>query len=201
MIEDFRQYLQERILLTEAEWEKINAVALVKKLEKGQHLLTAGETWKFAAFVCKGCIRTYRTDQNGKLRIINFVVENGWAGDTRSMQTNEPSVFSIDAIEYSEVLLINKGDMDMLCKQLPQLAGLVTENLKECLASSQSRVDLATSPSAEDKYRAFSTYHASLLQRIPQYMIASYLGMTPESLSRIRKKLAREQTAELSLLE
>lgn len=195
MLEKFRQYLDSRISVSAEEWEKIKSVCTDRTLDKGDFLLKEGEVWRYAAIVFKGCIRTYRADQQGKIRILNFIIENGWAGDTHSLQNGKPSVFNIDAIEPSEIVLINKEDFELLCKQIPQLNQMMNDNLKECLSISQGRIDLATYTSAEEKYRSFSSYHPELLLRVPQYMIASYLGITPESLSRIRKKLAKEQLA------
>lgn len=192
MLEKFRQYLDSKISLKQDEWEMISSVCVAKTLDKGEFLLKEGDYWRYTAIVVTGCIRTYRAEHNGKIRILNFIIENGWAGDTHSLQHGTPSTFNIDAIEASEVILINKGDFEDLCKQLPHLSQLMTENLKECLSVSQSRIDLATLSTAEEKYRSFTIYHAELLLRIPQYMIAAYLGITPESLSRIRKKLAKE---------
>lgn len=193
MLEKFRQYLDSKISLTADEWKMISSFCVSKTLDKGEFLLKAGEYWRYTAIVVTGCIRTYRAEHNGKIRILNFIIENGWAGDTHSLQHGTPSVFSIDAIEASEVILISKVDFEGLCKQLPHLNQLMMENLKECLSVSQSRIDLATISTAEEKYKSFTIYHAELLLRIPQYMIAAYLGITPESLSRIRKKLAKEQ--------
>lgn len=193
MLDKFRQYLDSKITLKPDEWEKIRSISIAKKLEKGEFLLNAGEYWRYIAIVLTGCIRTYRIEHSGKIRILNFVIENGWAGDTHSLQHGKPSAFNIDAIEASDVLLMHKEGFENLCKQMPHLNQLMTNNLKECLSISQDRIDLATSSTAEEKYRSFSIYHPELLLRIPQYMIASYLGITPESLSRVRKKLAKEQ--------
>lgn len=200
MLDKFRQFLESKIPLTADEWEKIRLVCMAKNLDKGDFLLKEGEMWRHIALVLKGCIRTYRRDNTGKIRILNFVVENNWAGDTQSLQHNTPSLFDIDAVEASEVVLINKWDFDLLCKEMPHLNQMMTDSLKECLSSSQGRVDLATTITAEEKYVSFSTYHSELLLRLPQYMIASYLGITPESLSRIRKKLATEPVADKVLI-
>lgn len=200
MLDKFRQFLESKIPLNADEWEKIRLVCMAKNLDKGDFLLKEGETWRHIALVLKGCIRTYRRDNTGKIRILNFVVENNWAGDTQSLQHNTPSLFDIDAVEPSEIVLINKWDFDLLCKEMPHLNQMMTDSLKECLSSSLGRVDLATTITAEEKYVSFSTYHSELLLRLPQYMIASYLGITPESLSRIRKKLATEPVADKVLI-
>jgi len=189
MVEKFQEFLNRRISLSTAEWEKIRSVTISKKLRKGDFLFQEGDVWRYVAFVCAGCIRTYRTDKQGRIRILEFTTEESWAGDSRSLETGEPSVFTIDAVEDTALVLIQKGDFEKICQQIPQLNQLMSDSLKACLSTSLSRIDTATIYSAEEKYEAFIAQHSGLLNRIPQYMVASYLGITPESLSRVRKRV------------
>jgi CRP/FNR family transcriptional regulator len=193
MLHKFYQYLSSKVSLSTAEWEQIREISVIKTLDKGDFLLREGEKSADLIIVLQGCIRTYRSDSQGKIRINSFAIENGWAGDAQSTHTGAASKFSIDAIEPTTVVLIDNLKFEVLCNQIPLLNQFLTDNLKECLSDSRGQIDLVTIPTAEDKYRSFSTYHPELLSRVPQYMIASYLGITPESLSRTRKKLAKER--------
>jgi CRP-like cAMP-binding protein len=193
MLDKFYQYLSSKVSLSSAEWDQISEISVIKTLDKGELLLREGEKSADLIIVLQGCIRTYRSDSQGKIRINSFAIENGWAGDAQSARNGTPSKFNIDAIELSTVVLIDNLKFEALCSQIQLLNQFLTDNLKECLSDSRGQVDLVTIPTAEDKYRSFSNHHPELLARVPQYMIASYLGLTPESLSRTRKKLAKER--------
>jgi CRP-like cAMP-binding protein len=193
MLDKFYQYLISKVSLSSAEWEKVREISVIKSLEKGAFLLREGEQSTNLIIVLQGCIRTYRSDSQGKIRINGFAIEHGWAGDAQSGKNSTSSNFNIDTIEPTTVVLIDSQKFDALCREIPLLNQFLTDNLKECLSGSRGQIDLVTIPTAEDKYRSFSTHHPELLARVPQYMIASYLGITPESLSRTRKKLAKER--------
>lgn len=193
MLDKFYQYLSSKVSLSHTEWQKLSEICIFRTLVKGEFLLREGEKSTDLIIVLQGCIRTYRADSLGKVRINSFAIENGWAGDAQSAETGKPSKYNIDAIEPTTVVLINNLKFDELCRQIPHLNQFLTDNLKECLSGSRGQNDLVTIPTADEKYRSFAVYHPELLARVPQYMIASYLGITPESLSRIRKKLAKER--------
>ena len=200
MLHKFYQYISSKVSLTPAEWEKLSEICVFKTFDKGEFLLREGAQSADLIIVVQGCIRTYRSDSQGRIRINSFAIENGWAGDAQSVEAGTPSKFSIDAIEQTTVVLINNLKFDALCREIPRLNQFLTDNLKECLSGSRGQIDLVTIPTADDKFRSFSMYHPELLTRVPQYMIASYLGITPESLSRIRKKLAKERFFNVSQL-
>ena len=192
MLDQFYQYLSSKVFLTTSEWEKLREICVFKTIDKGEFLLREGGHSADLIIVVQGCIRTYRADSQGRIRINSFAIENGWAGDGKTIETATPSKFSIDAIERTTVVLINTLKFDVLCREIPPLNQFLTDNLKECLSGSRGQLDMISIPTAEDKFRSFTLHHPELLTRVPQYMIASYLGITPESLSRIRKKLAKE---------
>lgn len=191
MFEIFKEYISSNITLSEEEWAKIKLVSIDKKLRKREFLLREGEIWKYCAFVGTGCLRTYRLDEEGYEHILEFSKERWWTGDVSSISTGKPSKYYIDAVEDTAVVLINTDDFDQLCMEIPKLGILMNNNLKQCLGSNQGRVDIAISYNMEEKYRNFLTEYPDLSMRIPQYMIASYIGITPESLSRLRKQLVR----------
>lgn len=192
MIEVFKKYILEKSKVSEEEMEQIIKASQVKKLRKRQYLLQEGDVWKYNAFVTKGCVRTYTVDEKGAEHIINFAVENWWTGDRESLASGEPSIFNIDALEDAELVLINKSSFDTLCAEIPAFNDLINGILQKSFIVSQNRIHTFISLSAEDKYLNFLQKFPHLPMRVPQGMIASYLGITPETLSRIRNQTARK---------
>lgn len=192
MYDIFQQYLDSRIVLTEEQKEQIRSVCILKKLRKKQYLLQEGDVWKYNAFITKGCLRTYAVDDKGQEHIINFGIENWWIGDRESLLSNQPSQFNIDAIEDSEVALFTKQNFDMLCANIPAFNDMVNAIIQKSFIANQSRILSNISNTAEEKYTNFINKYPDFATRIPQAMIASYLGIKPETLSRVRNSTARK---------
>jgi CRP-like cAMP-binding protein len=189
MFATFENYLVSKGDFTPAELQQIQTVSVVKSLSKRQFLLHAGEVWTYHAFVTNGCLRTYTIDAKGAEHIINFAVENWWIGDRQSLTSGQPATYNIDAVEDTTVLLIKREEFDQLLHDIPALNELVNKILHKSFLTSQSRIHAAISYSAEEKYRDFLQKYPTLVTRIPQHMVASYLGMTTETLSRVRRKM------------
>ncbi|BFO68278.1 Crp/Fnr family transcriptional regulator [Chryseobacterium sp. KCF3-3] len=187
MFEIFKSYLTDKIHLSHEELMLIESVCILKKLKKRQYILHEGEIWKYNAFVCRGFLKTFSIDTNGKEHIMNFSPENYWTGDRESLLGGTPSKYNIDAIEDSEIILIKQEDFNMLCREIPALNDLVNKILQKSFVISQNRIHANISFSAEEKYQNFIQTYPMLVNRIPQHMIASYIGVTPETLTRIRK--------------
>lgn len=188
MFEVFAKYLRDQIELSDDELEMIREVTVVRKLRKNQYLLQEGDVWRYNAFITKGCLRTYSVDDRSNEHIINFAVENFWIGDRESLLNGTPSKFNIDAIEDCEVLLISKDNFVLLTKNIPQFQDLVNLIIERSFVASQNRINSNVSHKAEEKYKTFMEKQAHIALRVPQHMVASYLGITPETLSRIRKQ-------------
>lgn len=188
MFEVFAKYLLNQIQLSDEELEMIREVTVVRKLRKNQYLLQEGDIWRFNAFITKGCLRTYSVNDKSNEHIINFAIENWWIGDRESLLNGTPSRFNIDAIEDSEVLLISKDNFAILTKKIPQFQDLVNLIIERSFVASQNRINSTISHSAEEKYKNFMEKQGHIAVRVPQHMVASYLGITPETLSRIRKQ-------------
>lgn len=191
MFNKFINYLKDKISLSEEEIQLIHDVAVLKKLRRKQFLLQEGDVWKNNAFVASGLLRTFSVDDKGQEHILNFAPENYWTGDRESLANGTPSRFYIEAIEDAEVVLITKENFDRLCRQIPQLNEFINAVLHRSFLVSQSRIHDNISLSAEEKFQNFLNKFPAIAQRIPQHMIASYLGVTPETLTRIKRKFAK----------
>ena len=192
MYDTFQQYLDQKISLSNDEKELIRSVSILKKLRKKQYLLQEGDVWKYHAFITKGCMRTYAVDDKGLEHIIYFGIENWWIGDRESLFTHTPSKLNIDAIEDSEVVLFTNPNFEMICSTIPSFRDMIHAIISKSLNVNQNRVLSNISKTAEEKYVDFIQRYADFAIRIPQSMIASYLGIKPETLSRIRNGIARK---------
>ena len=192
MFEVFQKYLADRMTLTDSEFELIESVSLIKKLRRRQYFLQEGDVCRHSAFVCKGFLRYYHIDKKGQEHIIQFAPENHWTGDRESLDTGLPSIYNIDAIEDSVILLLTKGDFDMMRKTIPAFNEFVNETLKRNLVFLQERVHGGLALTAEEKYSNFISKYPAISNRVPLHMIASYLGVSAETLSRVRSQSTKK---------
>lgn len=188
MFNIFKNYLKSKAVFTDEDFQKIEAVSISKKLRKRQYLLQEGDVWRYNGFVCTGFMRTYSVDNKGQEHIISFAPENYWTGDRESLASGNPSVYNIDALEDSQLILINKENFEKLCRNIPVFNDVINTILHRSFIAAQSRINAAISLSAEEKYYDFLKKFPAIVDRIPQHMIASYLGISPETLSRIRSQ-------------
>lgn len=193
MLEIFKAYINSKTSITDDEFETIKSLCILKKLRKRQYLLQEGDVWRYNAFICEGCVRAYRIDDKGVEHIIQFAIENHWTGDRESLISGTPSRLNIDAIEDTTVLLITKENFDAIRKAVPAFNDMVETILHKSFVASQNRIHAAISLTAEEKYQHFITNSPGVATRVPQHMIASYLGISAETLSRIRNQAAKHK--------
>lgn len=189
MFEVLFQHLNERIKLTEEEKALCQSFFISKKLRKKQYLLQQGDAAKYVAFVEKGLLRSYKVDDKGYEHITQFAFEGWWVSDMLSFLTGQPSELDIDSLEDSELLLLTKQTYDQLLEKIPKFERYFRILLQNSLIATQKRLVSSMSQTAEERYdELVASCPTTLPQRIPQHMLASYLGIKPETLSRIRKK-------------
>ncbi|HEY5369322.1 MAG TPA: Crp/Fnr family transcriptional regulator [Hanamia sp.] len=192
MFDTFRKYLEDKIALTDQDFELIESVSSFKKLRKRQYLLQEGDVCRFNAFVCRGFLRYYYVDHKGQEHIMQFAPENYWTGDRESMDSGLPSKYNVDAIEDSEILLLKKEDFELICNTVPAFNDFVNKTLKKNVLVLHERIHASLSLSAEEKYSNFISKYPSISNRVPLHMIASYLGISPETLSRVRSQSTKK---------
>jgi CRP-like cAMP-binding protein len=186
-----RGYLASRAVFTGKELDRVRAAFLFKLLRAGEFLQRAGDITRHAAFVACGCLRNYVIDPDGKEHIVQFAPETWWVADSTSLSTGTPSKYFVDAIEDSELLLIDGPSHQALVNDVAPYAAAFRTGLQRHAAAKDQRIVSALSASAEERYLEFLRVYPSIALRVPQNMLASYLGMTPETVSRIRKNLSR----------
>ena len=189
MYDVFQKYLDGKIVLSQEQSDWIKSLCVVKKLRKHQYLLQEGDICKQHAFVSKGCLRSYSVDSDGVEHTVKFAVENWWIGDRDSLMSGKPAMLNIDAVEDSEAVLLSTKNFDLICQQIPAFNDMVNNLLQSAYNASQNRILANISLSAIEKYEHFLQRYPDLALRIPQGMIASYLGMSPETLSRVRNQI------------
>jgi CRP-like cAMP-binding protein len=193
MFELLSQSIKEKVSIKEDEFNFAKTLFIPKKLRKKQYLLQEGDVSKYTAFVEKGMLRTFTVDEKGNEPILQFSMEGWWAADLYSFLTEEPSHYHIEAIEECELLLISKPSWDILLDKVPAFERYFRILIQNSLIATQRRLMSSMSETAEEKYTKLIDNFPGCLQRIPQHMIASYLGITPETLSRIRGQMSERK--------
>lgn len=189
MFEVFFTHIADKVALTTDEKERVKTFFSPKKLRKKQYLLQEGDVCKYMAFVEAGTLRSYNVDEKGMEHMIQFAWEGWWIADTYSFLSGDPADFNIDAIEDAELLLITPPHFEELMLKVPKMERYFRILFQKNIVSKERRLMSSITFSAEEKYLRLAETNPELIQRIPQNMVASYLGITPETLSRLRRNL------------
>ena len=192
MYEFLLQSLRKYILLSPEEADLLVSRISLRKVKKKQWLVTPGEISKTDYFVNKGCFRAYYQDDNGHQYITKFALEGWWISDILSLYTGELTKLYVEALEDGEVIAIHKDSMDQLFDEIPQLNKYFRLVYQKALVNASERVLCTISQSAYDHYMRFLTQYPNIEQRVPQYMIASYLGITPEFFSKLKAQAVKK---------
>jgi CRP-like cAMP-binding protein len=193
MFELLLEKIREHVVITDEEFDFCKTLFIPKKLRKRQYLLQEGDVNKYTSFVEKGMLRTYSVDEKGNEPILQFSFEGWWVADLYSFLTNEPSKYNIEALEDCELLLITKPSWDKMLDKIPALERYFRILIQNSLIATQQRLMGSISETAQEKYIKLIDNFPGCLHSVPQHMIASYIGITPETLSRIRGQMATKK--------
>lgn len=186
-LDRLKNHLQREIEISDVEFENLSSLFKSFKLKKKQFLFRQGEVCRYIAFVNQGCLRYYYIDEGGAEHIIYFAIEEWWLADLKSYFSRQPSIYFLEAIEDCELLLLSIDDFEDACRQIPSWEKFYrAKTQKAYSAVTQKFIDFKML-SAEEKYLDLLKRFPEVFQRVPQYLIASYLGVKPQSLSRIKK--------------
>jgi len=198
MYEDLRKNMERHIQLSDADFEAFKSFAVLRKLRKRQYLVQQGDYTRHTYYVLKGCVRAFLMDNSGKEHIIQFALEDWWIGDITALVAGTPAELYIECLEDCEVLQIDKDDQEQLYAMLPKFERFFRIIIQNSLAATQRRLLCVMSQPAYERYLEFMERYPQIVQRVANHHIASYLGITPESLSRLRKEGATRKEREKS---
>src|SRR6185369_1855714 len=183
--------ISRHISLAAEEVEFFTSLLKSKFLANGEFLLREGDICKYESFVIKGCLKTYYLDENGFEHIIDFSIEEWWADDLYSLLTQTASKSNIKAIEDTDVLQIGKTDLELLYQRVPKFERFFRILFQNAYITQREQINQALSATAEERYLLFIRKKPYAEKRFSQKDIASYLGVTPQFLSTLKKKLGR----------
>jgi CRP-like cAMP-binding protein len=178
-------FSQKEIILVESKFEKLTLI-------KGGTLLNAGTKVNYQYFICSGCLRTYFIDNSGKEHTIQFAIKDWWISDYTAFFTTSTAIMTIDCIQDAIIYKVSKEDMESLYIEIPQLETFFRKKMEGAFSSFQKRILGSLSQSAKERYTSFIRTYPNIEQSVKNYHIASYLGVTTETLSRIRKEIAQK---------
>lgn len=189
----FVDHLKQKIQLTDDMINKIHQLT-TRTILKGDYLLKPGEISRYSYYVEKGLLSYYTVDAKGKQHILQFAAEEWFVADRCSLFFQQPTPYFIEAIEDTVVTVIPINFYNEMATLDPAFAQMNTQALHLHILHLQKRIEQLLANNAEDRYKYFLDTYASIAARIPQTLLASYLGITPESLSRVRKEMAQKRS-------
>lgn len=190
-VEPLLNYFDRLIPLTKEEKEMVKARFHPRLFRKRQYLLQEGDVCAQLYFVVRGCLRMYKIDEKGSMHILQFASENYWINDLGSFHCIKPSALAIDALEDTVVLQISRDDLISLYVQAPKFDRIFRVLMENSFIRLQQRLLQNISSAAEERYQSFLDLYPHLVNHLSQVQIASFLGITPEFLSRLRSKISK----------
>ncbi len=192
-VEPLIEYFNRQIPLDIEEKQLVTDFFKPRLYRRRQYVLQEEDVCNHLNFVIRGCLRMYKADENGNMHILQFASENWWVMDIGSFHGRKPSALNIDALEDTVVLQISHENLTLLYTQAPKFDRIFRVLIENAFVALQNRLLQNISSTAEERYRSFIEVYPHLLNRLPQTQIASFIGITPEFLSKIRKNLSRKK--------
>lgn len=191
-IQPLLDYIKNHVDLTVTEEAFLQSKLISRKFLKGQYIIQQGDICKHVCFVVSGCTKTFYLDAEGQEHVIMFAIENWWTSDMGSFITQTPADYNIQCLENTEVIMFVYDKSEILYTQIPKLERFFRQIVERAYAASQKRIVRSFSLTAKERYTIFKAEYPKIEKRIPQYLVASYLGITKEFLSKIKSQLATE---------
>lgn len=188
MFSEIVTHMRKHISLDAYEEQMLTNALQIRHVKKKEHLLEAGEVCYENYFIVKGCFRLYLITAKGVEQVIQFGIENWWITEYVSLKSNKPSGFYLQATEASEVVVLKREREEELFSKIPQLEKYFRLVLEKAYSAQLNRIHYIFNLTGEEQYKMMCKNYPEFVQRIPQYMLASFLGITPEFLSMLRAK-------------
>jgi len=189
----FLDYINKYIILSYEEETILLSKIVHRKYLKDQYIVQQGDICKSVNFIISGCTKTFYMDLEGQEHIVMFSIEDWWTSDLGSFITQTPADFNLQCIENTELIQFTYENLEYLYKEIPKLERLFRKIVERAFVASQKRIIRNFSLTAKERYQIFKKTYPKIEQRVPQYMIASYLGITKEFLSKIKSQLILNQ--------
>lgn len=186
MYQVLKESFQEHVSLTDEEWEMCKNNFRPKRMLKRQFLLQEGDVCRELAFVEKGALYSYTVDSKGNQHVIRFAFEGWWMANLQSFFTGKPTTLNIEVLEDSELLMLDRKNHEKLLDEIPAYERYHRIIVQNAYVALQQRAENALGLTAEEKYRRLIEQNPEFMNRVPLNLVASYLGMSPETLSRVR---------------
>ena len=186
-------YISKYINLTVEEETILFSKIIHRNYLKDQYLTQQGDVCKSVCFILSGCTKMFHIDKEGQEHIVMFSIEDWWASDLGSFISQTPADYNVQCIENTELIQFTYEKLEELYKDIPKLERLFRKIVERSFVASQKRLIRNFSIPAKERYLLFKENYPKIEQRIPQYMVASYLGITKEFLSKIKSKLIYDQ--------
>ncbi len=189
----FLKYINKYVNLTPEEETLLLSKIVLRRYLKNQYIVQQNDVCRSANYILSGCTKTFYVDSEGQEHVVMFSIEDWWTSDLGSFITQTPADFNVQCLENTQLVQFTYENLEELYVEIPKLERLFRKIIERAFVASQKRIIRNFSLDAKERYQIFKSAYPKIDQRVPQYMIASYLGITKEFLSKIKSQLIHEQ--------